>query len=110
MVTQEFEERLNSWIQLNHPAHIKRVATPELKDVMALLSQNSISEIAPSQAALTGSGAANALANPDWATNPGLGAANVANMARNSAGYNPADLSNLSHFHYSLQNIPLGCY
>lgn len=94
MVKQEFEERLGSWIQLNHPAHVKRVTTPELRDVMALMATGVDSKIAPSQAALTGPGKDDSLANPDWATNPALGAANVANMARNAAGYNPADLSN----------------
>lgn len=88
----DFESRLHAWIQMNHPEHIKMVATPELKDVNALVATSGV--IAPSQAAFTGPDAASALANQDWATNPALGAANLANMARNAAGYNPIDLNN----------------
>lgn len=88
----DFDSKLHAWIQLNHPDHIKLVATPELNDVMALVADSGV--IAPSQAALAGPGVGDALANQDWATNPALGAANLANMARNSAGYNPTDLDN----------------
>lgn len=88
----DFDLKLNAWIQVNHPGSHKLLATPELIDVKNLMFDNA--KIAPSQAALTGSGADAAKTNSDWASNPALGAANLANMARVSAGYNPTDLSN----------------
>ncbi|PYG90370.1 hypothetical protein LY28_00253 [Ruminiclostridium sufflavum DSM 19573] len=88
----DFDLKLNAWLQVNHPGSNILLATPEVCDVNKLMSNGS--NIAPSQAALTGSGASGALSNTDWASNPALGAANLANMARVSAGYNPTDLDN----------------
>jgi hypothetical protein len=95
MTTVFNEEAMHSWIQLNHPEHCKNLESAETDDTLTFLAKSaSPSVMAPSAASITGPGAAAAKANTTWADNPVLGAINMAQMARNAAGYNPADLNN----------------
>lgn len=86
-------ESMESWIHVNHPESHRRILTPEISDRLLMMAKSADPPaLAPSMACLTGQDADSAKNNSDWKNNPLLGAVNLAQMARNAAGYNPTNL------------------
>lgn len=82
---------IEAWLTVNNPsAHATLRHAPMVASFLATTTEQS--DLAPSMSALTGPGAAAAKSNTDWATNPALGAANLAQIAMRAAGYDPTNL------------------
>ena len=105
---------MEAWLTVNNPsAHDSLKHGPEVAKFFATTTEQS--NLAPSMSALTGPGAAAAKSNTDWASNPALGAANLAQIAMRAAGYDPTNLdmedkanaANFDTFRKKLAQCPL---